>query len=247
MRLLNKVKNLKTLSTPKYRKISDLLIHPPKVVKNFFGSITWKINTDKKLIYLTFDDGPIPEITEKILLALDIFDAKATFFCVGENVKKYPSIYNEILSQGHTTGNHTYSHLNGLKTETSEYLSNIKKAAQYIESDLFRPPHGRMKTSQQNEIRKNYNIVLWDVLSFDFNNNLSNEMCFNNVKHFTRPGSVIVFHDNIKSKDNMFYALTQSLLLYSELGYKFKALTSEVINNQQQKVRKRLPVFAGLF
>ena len=246
MRLLNKVKKLKTLSNPKYRKISDLLIHPPKLVKNFFGSITWKINTTEKVIYLTFDDGPIPEITEKILMALDIFDAKATFFCVGENVKKYPSIYNEILSQGHTTGNHTFSHLNGSKTGISEYLENIEKASQYIESDLFRPPHGRMKTSQQNEIRKNYNIVLWDVLSFDFNNNISTEKCFNNVKHFARPGSVIVFHDNIKSEENMFYALTQTLLLYKELGYRFEALTSEIVNNHQ-KTKKRTPLFTGFF
>jgi len=230
---------------PKYRKFSDLLIHPPKLVKNFFGSITWKINTEEKVIYLTFDDGPIPIITEKILIALDLFNAKATFFCVGDNVKKYPGIYNEILSEGHATGNHTYSHLNGSKTDTEEYLNNIEKAAEYIESDLFRPPYGRMKTSQQTEIIKKFNIVLWDVLSFDFNKSISHEMCFSNVKHFTRPGSVVVFHDNIKSADNMFYALSRSLQLYTELGYRFEALTSDVI--LKQKVKKRKPVLNGFF
>ena len=237
---------METILRPKYRKISDLLIHPPKVVKNFFGSITWKINTDKKVIYLTFDDGPIPIITEKILKALDLFNAKATFFCVGENVKKYPSIYNEILAEGHSTGNHTYSHLQGLKVSTAEYLNNIKRAADYIDSDLFRPPHGRMKASQQNEVRKNYNIVLWDVLSLDYSKNISEESCLDNVKHFTRPGSVIVFHDNIKAEDNMFYALTQSLLLYSELGYRFEALDSQLLNSQK-KTKRRVPVFSGLF
>ncbi len=237
---------MKTILRPKYRKISDLLIHPPKVVKNFFGSITWKINTDKKVIYLTFDDGPIPVITEKILKALDLFNAKATFFCVGENVKKYPSIYSEILAEGHTTGNHTYSHLQGLKVSTAEYLNNIKKAADYIDSDLFRPPHGRMKTSQQNEVRKNYNIVLWDVLSLDYSKSISEESCLNNVKHFTRPGSVVVFHDNLKAEDNMFYALTQSLLLYSKLGYSFEALDSKLLKSQK-KAQKRAPVFNGLF
>ncbi|MCF6366847.1 MAG: polysaccharide deacetylase family protein [Bacteroidales bacterium] len=237
---------MEAILRPKYRKISDLLIHPPKMVKNFFGSITWKINTEKKVIYLTFDDGPIPIITEKILKALDLFNAKATFFCVGENVKKHPSIYNEILAEGHTTGNHTYSHLQGLKTSTKEYLYNIKKAAEYIDSDLFRPPHGRMKVSQQNEIRKNYNIVLWDVLSLDYNKNISEEACLSNVKHFTRPGSVIVFHDSIKAEDNMFYALTQSLMLYNELGYKFETLNSQILK-KTKKVRKRVPVFNGLF
>jgi len=222
------------------------MIHPPQVVKNLFGSITWNINTEKKVIYLTFDDGPIPIITEKILKALSIFNAKATFFCVGENVKKYPSIYREILSEGHSTGNHTYSHLAGLKTDTRTYIENIKRAKEYINSDLFRPPHGRMKKSQQNIIQKNYNIILWDVLSLDYDNRISEKACFNNVTHFTRPGSVIVFHDNIKAEDNMFYALTQTLQLYSQMGYKFEALNSQVIK-KKTRVRKAMPVLSFFF
>ena len=222
------------------------MIHPPQVVKNLFGGITWNINTKKKVIYLTFDDGPIPIITEKILKALSIFNAKATFFCVGENVKKYPSIYKEILSEGHSTGNHTFSHLAGLKTDTKTYIENVKRAKEYIDSDLFRPPHGRMKISQQNIIQKDYNIILWDVLSLDYDNRISENTCLNNVTHFTRPGSVIVFHDNIKAEDNMFYALTQSLLLYSKLGYKFEALNSQIVT-KKAKIRKKVPLLNFIF
>ncbi len=222
-------------------------MHPPQIVKNAFGNITWKINTDEKVVYLTFDDGPIPDITEKILLALDIFDAKATFFCVGENVKKYPDIYKKITDSGHTVGNHTFSHLNGLKTSTEEYIENIEKASEYIDSKLFRPPHGRMKSSQQSIIEKEYDIVLWDVLSYDFNNKISKEKCFSNVKHFTRPGSIIVFHDNIKATNNMFYALTQSLLLYKEFGYRFEALTEGAIRKQAPVYVKKSKLFTAFF
>jgi len=238
---------LEAILKPRYRKFSDLLVHPPKVIKNAFGNITWKINTDEKVVYLTFDDGPIPEITEKILLALDLFDAKATFFCVGENVQKYPRIYDKILNAGHTTGNHTFSHLNGLKTSTEEYIKNIEKASKYIHSKLFRPPHGRMKSSQQSLIEKDYNIILWDVLSYDFNNKLSKERCFGNVKHFTRSGSVIVFHDNIKATKNMFYALTQTLLLYKEAGYKFDSITENIIVKPASVKSVKSRIFTGFF
>ncbi|NOZ34995.1 MAG: polysaccharide deacetylase family protein [Chlorobi bacterium] len=224
-----------------------MLVHPPKVIKNVFSNITWNINSDKKVVYLTFDDGPIPDITEKILLALDIFDAKATFFCVGENVKRYPHIYKKILDSGHTAGNHTFSHMNGLKSGTEEYIDNIEKASKYINSKLFRPPHGRMKSSQQILIEKEYNIILWDVLSYDFNKKLNKITCFNNVKHFTRPGSIVVFHDNIKASNNMFYALTQTLLLYKEAGYKFEALTEAVIKNQIPLPVKKSKIFTGFF
>jgi peptidoglycan/xylan/chitin deacetylase (PgdA/CDA1 family) len=236
---------LKTSIHLKYRKFSDFLVHPPLAVKSLFGDITWKINTNEKIIYLTFDDGPIPYLTEKILKVLDIFNAKATFFCVGENVKKYPSIYSEILSQGHTTGNHTFSHLSGLKTNTKEYVQNIEKASEYIDSSLFRPPHGRMKSSQQYEILKSYEIVLWDVLSFDFNKNLTREDCFGNVKQFTKQGSIIVFHDNMKAEENMLYALSQTLMTFSKAGYKFKALDSELIRSHQT-INSRVSILSNL-
>ncbi len=238
------------ITKPKYRKISDLLIHPPKVVKSMFGNFIWNIDSEEKVIYLTFDDGPIPELTSKILKVLNFFDAKATFFCVGENVKKYPKIYNNILKNGHSVGNHTNSHLYGLKTGTEEYLENIEKASEYIDSDLFRPPHGRMKFAQQNEIQKKYKIVLWDVLSFDFDINTSEIDCFNNVKHFTRPGSVIVFHDNIKAEKNMLFSLTHTLEYFSKRGFRFDTIKKGIAKQAVPdivKVKKRKPAFAAFF
>ncbi len=238
---------METIVKPKYRKFSDLLVHPPQLVKNVFSNITWKINTENKEVFLTFDDGPIPEVTENILFLLDAFDAKATFFCVGENVQRYPDIYKKILDAGHTTGNHTFSHLYGIKSSTEAYLEDIEKASKYIHSKLFRPPHGRMKTAQQSLIEQKYHIVLWDVLSYDFSKKLSREHCFANVKHFTRPGSVIVFHDNVKAVDNMFYALSQTLLFYHAAGYKFKALTETVIARQKRTSLKKSGLFAAFF
>jgi len=239
---------LEAILKPKYRKLSDLLIQPPRLIKSVLGDITWKINTNEKVVYLTFDDGPVPYITENILSVLDIFDAKATFFCVGENVKKYPFVYRKILNGGHSVGNHTYSHLNGLKTSTGTYLDNIKRASEYIDSKLFRPPHGRMKSSQQAVLEKEYDIILWDVLSYDFSKKLSKEECFDNVKHFTRAGSIVVFHDNIKALDNMLYALTQTLLLYKKAGYRFEALTEEIVKKQKKpKTAGKSRMFAAFF
>lgn len=229
---------------PKYRKFSDLLIHPPRIVRSMFDTLVWDVKTEEKVIYLTFDDGPIPILTEKILNILSFFNAKATFFCVGDNVRKYPKIYNKILENGHATGNHTFSHLQGLRTSHQKYIKDIDKASKYIESDLFRPPHGRLKFSQLSEIQKKYKVILWDVLSFDFDKNVSTETCYNNVKHFTRAGSVVVFHDNVKAEKNMLYSLTQTLVYYSQLGFNFKSITSDRIKSKQ---RKRQNVFAGFF
>lgn len=213
-------------------------------MKNILSDYIWKVDTEKKVLYLTFDDGPIPEITENVLQALSFFDAKATFFCVGENVVKNPKIYERILKNGHSVGNHTFSHLSGLKTETREYIDNVEKAAQYIDSNLFRPPHGRMKTSQLLELSTQYHVVLWDVLSYDFDKNLNPKQCFDNVEHFSRPGSIIVMHDSIKAKQNMFYTLTQTLSYFSALGYKFEALTSDLLANKHSIFEKEKIKFA---
>ncbi len=195
-------------------------------------------------MYLTFDDGPIPEITENVLHALSFFNAKATFFCVGENVVRNPKIYEKILKGGHSVGNHTYSHLSGLKTDTNEYIDNVQKAAKYIDSTLFRPPHGRMKTAQSVELAKHYDIVLWDVLSYDFDKTKSKEKCFKNVKHFSRPGSIIVMHDSIKAKQNMYYTLTQTLAYFSSMGYRFEALTPELFRSRNISAQKEKVKFA---
>ena len=235
---------------PKYRKFSDLLVHPPQVIKNVFGNLVWDVNTNSNVIYLTFDDGPIPIITEKIIDILNVFNAKATFFCVGENVKRYPKIYKSILDNGHATGNHTFSHMSGLKAGTDEYLENIYKASKLIDSKLFRPPHGRLKFSQQQELQNNYKIVLWDVLSYDFDKKISGESCYQNVKHFARPGSVVVFHDNIKAERNMFYSLTKTLTYFSQLGFKFESLNTNILKKEAVKtvpLSRRFPILTSLF
>ncbi len=215
-----------------------------------FNNFVWNVDTNEKVIYLTFDDGPIPDLTQKILNILDFYNAKATFFCVGENVKKHPKIYENILKKGHSAGNHTYSHLYGIKAGTEEYLEDIEKATKYIDSKLFRPPHGRMKFSQQTEIQKEYQIVLWDVLSYDFDINTTEVECFDNVRHFARPGSVIVYHDNIKAEKNMLYSLTHTLENFSKKGYRFDTIEKGIAKQtvtEIHRIKRRKPSFAAFF
>ncbi len=212
-----------------------MLIHPPKLLKNIFPEFIWKVDTQNKTLYLTFDDGPIPVITENVLNILKTFDAKATFFCVGENVMRNPDIYARILKEGHSVGNHTYSHLNGSKTNTEVYVENVEKASEYIDSELFRPPHGRIKTAQYLELSKKYKVILWDVLSYDFDKTKHQKECLKNVKHFARPGSIIVLHDSIKANDNMIYTLINTLTYFSFLGYKFERITTDLFNILAQK------------
>lgn len=201
-----------------------LLASVPAVVTKAFPSLVWKISRQEKIIYLTFDDGPIPETTKWILATLKKHKAKATFFCVGDNVQKYPNLYNEILFDGHTVGNHTFNHLNGWKTDTEEYITNIEKAKQHISSRLFRPPHGLIKTSQVQKLKKDFKIVMWDVLSMDYDQKITPEQCLNNVTENAKPGSIVVFHDSIKSRKNLEYALPETLEYFSAQGYSFESL-----------------------
>lgn len=210
----------------KYRKFSDLLIHPPGIVKRIFDGYIWRIDTERKDLFLSFDDGPLPRLTPKILQILAQYDAKASFFCVGDNVRKYPEQYQEIINEGHAVGNHSYSHLNGFKTSTAAYTEDVMKAADYINSDLFRPPYGKLKITQHNCLPQNFKTILWDVLSYDFDTRINPQQCFENVKKFSRKGSVIVFHDNLKAEKNMLYALQKTLDFYSKKGYEFRALDS---------------------
>lgn len=203
------------------------IVHPPEFVRSFFKKYTWKLqpeDTAKKVLYITVDDGPVPEMTPGTLDLLAKFNAKATFFCVGENVDKYRDIYRRILLEGHSVGNHTYNHLNGLKTKTEDYVENVKKADTVINSNLFRPPHGRMKPSQTRLLSKGRKIILWDVLTKDYDKRVSKERCFLNVETFVREGSIIVFHDNIKALENQRYALEKTLEKYSEEGFIFKGI-----------------------
>lgn len=190
-------------------------------------SLTWKKSNSTKTIYITFDDGPIPEVTPYVLSVLDQYHAKATFFCIGDNVRKNPEIFNAILEKGHSTGNHTFNHLNGWKTADEEYLENYKKCAHYVPSNLFRPPYGRIKRSQisgMQSLNPGVDIIMWDVLSGDFDQHLSPEKCLKNVLQNTEPGSIIVFHDSVKAFDRLKFVLPRAMEYWSRKGYKFAPL-----------------------
>ena len=202
----------------------------PAIFRKIFKDRTWKIDTDENLLYLTFDDGPHPEATPFVLDELKKINAKGTFFCVGKNVKENFSIYQRIIAEGHKVANHTFSHLNGWKTDDKIYLEDIAKAAKIIDSDLFRPPYGRITKFQQKAISGNklhLKTIMWDVLSGDFDPSVSGENCYLNVVNNVKPGSIVVFHDSAKSFTTLQYALPRILSFYSEKGYRFLALASD--------------------
>jgi peptidoglycan/xylan/chitin deacetylase (PgdA/CDA1 family) len=181
----------------------------------------------EKVMYLTFDDGPHATVTPFVLQQLQQYNAKATFFCIGKNVVEQPTIYQQILNDGHSIGNHTHNHLNGWKTNDASYLKNIELAAQHIQSNLFRPPYGRIKKSQAKQLmlrNANMKIVMWDVLSGDFDTQLSPQKCLDNVLKNVTQGSIVVFHDSEKAFERLQYALPKTLEHFSNLGYTFKAL-----------------------
>lgn len=184
-----------------------------------FPELIWHLSSREESkenhLYLTFDDGPTPEVTPWVLDCMKEYNAKATFFCLGRNVERYPEIYKQILDEGHMVGNHTYSHLKGWNTSNSEYLNDISLAGQIVESNLFRPPYGRVRKTQIREIRKDYNIVMWDVLSQDYNGSITPQKCLENVESNIKPGSIIVFHDSDKARKNLYYTLPQILEKYS--------------------------------
>ncbi len=196
-----------------------------KITSMVFPELLWKFPSRNKELFLTFDDGPHPVITPKVLNILDAYEAKATFFCVGENVQKYPETYARILERGHRTGNHTFNHLRGWGTEKTEYLDNIRKCRELVDSDLFRPPHGRI-TKKQAEIllASGYKIVMWSVLTKDYQQNSNREKLLQNAIRKTEPGSIIVFHDSEKAAENMLFLLPRFLEYFSGKGYVFKAI-----------------------
>ncbi len=198
----------------------------PLFLRAIYPDLIWRMSPDEKALYLTFDDGPIPEVTEFVLETLEKFQAKATFFCIGDNVRKYPHIFDKIVRNGHSFGNHTFNHLNGWKTEDKQYLDNIIECDQQlpISTDLFRPPYGRIKKSQVKRILPKKRIVMWDVLTGDFSPNISPETCLKKTVRYSRNGSIILFHDSLKARKNMEYALPLALDSFSDKGYKFYAL-----------------------
>ena len=199
----------------------------PNWVKNFFKSCIWEIKGSPKSIYLTFDDGPHTVITPFVLNELKRYNAKATFFCIGKNVVDNPLIFRQILNEGHAVGNHTYNHLNGCKTSKIDYLQNIQQAAEYIDSDLFRPPYGRITSTQRRSLsifNKPFRIIMWSILSGDFDISITPKQCCNNVLKNAESGSVIVFHDSEKAYERLKYTLPVVLKYFSEKGFKFKKI-----------------------
>ena len=204
----------------------------PGFVKTLFPNFVWNINTDQKVLYLTFDDGPTPEITEWVLKVLDEFEAKATFFCIGNNIEKHPDIFKKVITQGHSIGNHTFNHLKGWKHKTKVYFKDVLKTQNIIGKfkvdtfrPMFRPPYGKFKNKQSKKILElGYHIVLWDVLSYDWDRSVSKEICLKNVTSGAKEGSIIVFHDSIKASANLKYVLPKVLEFYKEKGFEFKAL-----------------------
>jgi len=201
-----------------------LFVKTPILIMKLFPELIWHFSSRKESrenqVFLTFDDGPTPEVTPWVLDCLKEYDARGTFFCLGRNVDKYPEIYNQILDGGHAVGNHTYSHLKGWKSSDMEYIDDIRLASHNIESQLFRPPYGRFRQTQIREIRKDYDIVMWDLLSQDYDQNIAPQKCLDNVRSNIRPGSIIVFHDSVKAKKNLYYTLPQIMEEYSG-KYKF--------------------------
>lgn len=194
----------------------------PGFVRNLFPKALWRMNPDEKAVYLTFDDGPIPVITPWVVDLLEHYNIKATFFMVGDNVRKHPQEYNLVVEAGHRVGNHTFNHLKGLFTKTDEYIENVEKANILIHSDLFRPPHGMLRRSQYKELCKRYRFVMWDLVTRDYSKRLCGEDVLDNVKKLVRNGSIITFHDSLRSENNLKYALPRAIEWLLEQGYTFK-------------------------
>jgi len=226
----------------------------PNIIKRIFPKLIWDIPSEKKVIYLTFDDGPAEDITNWVLSELDKYNAKATFFCIGKNVMHHPSIFKDIIKKGHAIGNHTHNHLNGWQKSSKIYLQNIDKAQEVIDREIenyersileskiayqnplienrkskivnfFRPPYGKIHTSVAKKLlEKNYQIIMWDVLSGDFDLSIPKEKCLENVINNTRKGSIVVFHDSVKASKNLKFVLPIVLDQFSKKGYVFESI-----------------------
>ena len=199
-------------------------VRTPTLFKWAYKHCLWQKTREEAVVYLTFDDGPHPEITAFVLDELKKWEAKASFFCIGENVARYPDVFKRIKDEGHTIGNHTMHHLNGWKTKDDTYLDDIRQAAKLISSDLFRPPYGRIRFSQLQKLDKKMKVVMWSLLSGDFDVTITPEKCLNNVISNIKNGDIIVFHDSIKAKKNLIYTLPLVLNFLRNNGYVCKPL-----------------------
>jgi peptidoglycan/xylan/chitin deacetylase (PgdA/CDA1 family) len=201
------------------------------LIKRIFSNYVWDVSNTENKIYLTFDDGPTPEITEWVLEELKKYNAKATFFCIGKNIEKHPEIFEKVINDGHSIGNHTFNHLNGWKTSTKDYIENSFQWSvvsgrapncnlKTENCNLFRPPYGKIKTSQSKKLRKlGYKIIMWDVLSADYDTTITTEKCLENVLENVSSGSIIVFHDSVKAFPNLEYTLPRALKYWAAKGF----------------------------
>lgn len=203
-----------------------LIEQPPLLYRLLFPEAFWRVKypSERPVVFLTFDDGPVPEVTPRVLDLLDELGVKATFFMVGDNVRRHPELLEEVRRRGHGVGNHTMHHLQGMRTRGVSYLRDVAEADALIGSRLFRPPHGIMRWGQARAIKNRYNIIMYDVVSRDYNRRLSPGRIFDNVRRYTRDGSIIVFHDSLKARDNMLSAMPRAVRWLREQGYEFRTL-----------------------
>ena len=201
-----------------------ILEQPSLWLRLLYPKALWRINPTERVVYLTFDDGPIPEVTPRVLEILRNYGVKATFFMVGDNVRKYPEVFEMAKSDGHRLGNHTFNHLGGIKHSTKDYVLNIHKANAYIHSDLFRPPHGWLRHRQYYFLKRHYKLVMWDLVTRDYSKRLNADDVFENVRRYARPGSIITFHDSLRSVPKLWSALPRSIEWLLAEGYEFRVI-----------------------
>ena len=195
---------------------------PPQFIRQLYPRACWRMSASERAVYLTFDDGPIPEVTPWVLDVLDKYRVKATFFMVGDNVRKHPEEYNMVVERGHRIGNHTFNHLRGLEERVGHYVENADKADSYLKTDLFRPPHGFMRMSQYRALSERYRIIMWDLVTRDYNSKLTGEQVLGKVKRYVRNGSIITFHDSLRATHSLYYALPRAIEWLLAEGYEFK-------------------------
>ena len=195
---------------------------PPQFIRRLYPRACWRMDSSERAVYLTFDDGPIPEVTPWVLDVLDKYRIKATFFMVGDNVRKHPDEFKMVIERGHRIGNHTYNHLKGMAVHTDHYVANIDKADCYLSTNLFRPPHGLMRLRQYRALCERYHIIMWDLVTRDYNPKLNCRQILRKVQQYARPGSIITFHDSLRATHNLYYALPRAIEWLLAEGYEFK-------------------------
>ena len=207
-------------------RLTVFIEQPPEFVRKLYPSAVWRMDPDERAVYLTFDDGPIPEVTPWVLDLLDKYDIKATFFMVGDNIRKHPDEFQMVVERGHRIGNHTFNHLRGFEYNFKDYLANAEKANEVMKTDLFRPPHGHMGWTQYMILKRRYKIIMWDLVTRDYSKKLRGPQVLANVMRYARNGSIITFHDSLKSwnKGNPQYALPRAIEFLKEEGYEFRLL-----------------------